>query len=119
MSDQSLRILSRVRATLACLVVATLLFACTPALPERSAGDAEVQYIYGMITEVSPQQSALVIETSKGLRVPLALDEQSEKIGFTSLDKDLVEERNFKVWYVTEDGTDRILRIEKVPYLGC
>lgn len=78
----------------------------------------EVQYIFGHLREVSPQQGYLVIESSRELSIRLDLDEQSERIGFASLDE-LDEGDNFKVWYVTEAGTKKVLKIEKLPYLGC
>ena len=109
----------RLSSVVAYLVIAGLLSACAPAIKDSADGHNEVQYIYGTVKEVFPQQDSLIVRSKKGSSLRLDLNAQSELIGIPSLEKDLVEGVDVKVWYVSEGGKHHILKLEKVPYLGC
>lgn len=118
MRNQVSRRINRAGAACVVLLCLTPLLACSPGVDYQASVDAGVQYIYGQLSEVSSQQGFLIIQSSRGLSPRLNLDTQIERVGFSTLDE-LVTGDDVKVWYVREGEIQRIIRIEKVPLLGC
>ena len=78
----------------------------------------EMRYVRSLISKVYPDRMEISIRPPKGGVVRIALDPDTILKGLSRID-DLEKEQQVKVWYSTEDGNNRAIRIEKMMELGC
>jgi hypothetical protein len=75
-------------------------------------------YVRGLISKVYPDRMEIAIRPPKGRVVRVALVPDTILTGVSRIDE-LEKEQQVKVWYSTEDGNNRAIRIEKMMELGC
>ena len=92
-----------------------------PAAADESFAEVsteEMLYVRGLISKIYPDKMEIQIRPPKGGVVRIALDPDTILKGVSRIDE-LEKEQQVKVWYSTENGNNRAIRIEKMMELGC
>lgn len=85
---------------------------------EGRSVDQEFVLIEGKARTVSLENNTITVKPNKGRKIKIILDSATTFIGVSSL-KEIEKANRVKVWYISDGGNKRALKIEKMPDLGC
>ena len=72
----------------------------------------------GVVRSLDPESQVILIKTSKGEKVSIALNGKTALVGYSSL-QEIQSKHGVKVWYVAEEDKKVAVKIEKKIEVGC
>ena len=80
--------------------------------------DQEFVLVEGKARAISLESNTITVKPNKGKRIEMVLDSATTFKGASSL-QDIEKANRVKVWYILDGENKRVLKIEKLPELGC
>jgi|GEM_PF-1001759 membrane protein implicated in regulation of membrane protease activity len=78
----------------------------------------EPLFIQGVVKRVSLEKRAITLKPSRQERIKITVDDQTGFIQMSTLEE-LQKGQRIKVWYTVDGNKNRVVKVERLPDLGC
>lgn len=85
---------------------------------EEEVSNQDYLFVKGMIHTVSPEAQSITVQQKKGATLTLSINPETEFVGVEKFEE-LQVRQVIKVWYRPEQSGGTVLKIVKLPDLGC